>query len=356
MSTLLPAHYDSHGHGIYVGQTTEVEPSLLFLSTESNAFSFSEYEKRGTSSFLIDHGAVERSIALQPAVVQNLENEIGPYGLKLVDIYSENIHPTFPVLAQSFLVNYYSGHLEALDASVLAAVYAISSQWLTPEDLTLQALPNVTKLDDLAFALFSKSLQVPSIGTIQAGLLLMQRPAVDLRSLNSQIVNAAYELGLHLDCSSWEISPEEKGLRKRLAWALYMQDKWCSLIFGRPSLISDDNWIVKDLDTNDFEQTMVASKDEDEPRHSLFQQLIVLTKILSSILDIFYTVKAMKQVEDSGNNGTSLILERAKPVQIKLREWFGKLPPELKLDTVVDGKPSAIGLLNDLDLNNHLMN
>lgn len=45
----------------------------------------------------------------------------------------------------------------------------------------------------------------------------------------------------------------ERGLRKRLAWALYMEDQWCSLVHGRPSLISKAHWAVRDLIEEDFE-------------------------------------------------------------------------------------------------------
>jgi hypothetical protein len=44
--------------------------------------------------------------------------------------------------------------------------------------------------------------------------------------LGIQLVGLCHDLGLHLDSSSWPIPPGDKRRRKRLWWALYMQDKW----------------------------------------------------------------------------------------------------------------------------------
>ena len=63
----------------------------------------------------------------------------------------------------------------------------------------------------------------PKLSTIQAGLILSQRPEGDQWAPTAQLVAVGQELGLHLDCSHWKIPPWERGLRKRLAWALYMQ-------------------------------------------------------------------------------------------------------------------------------------
>ena len=79
---------------------------------------------------------------------------------------------------------------------------------------------DLNQLEDMAFRLFESSLVHPNLPTIQAGLLLMQRSNIDSKFLNTQLVGAAFELGLHLDCSKWTVSPFERGLRKRLAWAL----------------------------------------------------------------------------------------------------------------------------------------
>jgi hypothetical protein len=53
-------------------------------------------------------------------------------------------------------------------------------------------------------------------------------------SAYDQAVGAAQLLGLHLDCSTWQLPRWEKNLRKRLFWLLFVMDKWSSLYQGRP--------------------------------------------------------------------------------------------------------------------------
>jgi hypothetical protein len=194
--------------------------------------------------------------------------------------------------------------------------------------------------------MFSASLSKPSISTVQAGILLMQTPRVDSRALNAQLVSIAYDLGLHVDCSAWRLSAEERGLRKRLAWAVFMQDKWCSLIHGRPSLISAHHWTVQDLIADDYPDLVGEDQDEWDVEvkrrgQALFGHMVSLTKILAIVLDTFYTPEAMQEVADAGENGTQLILERAKPVQISLKNWFTQLPPSLKIESNAPGLSSA---------------
>jgi hypothetical protein len=338
MTTDSRLERSSDENAIYVGYTTEVEPFLLALPTRPNPLGDDVYLNRGSAVFFANQALAQRSHAMRPSIFQNLENLVGAYGSSLVDIYEEQIHGNFPILKNNFF-DVYKDDLIELDPTLIAAVYAVSSTWLHSDAVS------VSQLDDQAFALLSSSLNAPTIATIQAGLILMQRPGIDPKTLNSQIINAAYELGLHLDCSTWDLPDEDKILRKRLAWALYMQDKWCCLVHGRPSLISTENWVVKDLGEDDFEVEPDESGEVTLPGgHILFKQLINLTKILSLILDTFYTLKAMQEVEDSASNGTRLILERAKPVQISLKEWFSGLPAVLKMDSSVTGKPSAVGM------------
>ena len=111
------------------------------------------------------------------------------------------------------------------------------------------------------------------------------------------------------------------------------------------------NWAVKGLVNEDFELSellyeAVPSSEDVARGQALFKEMISLTEILSIVLDTFYTLKAMQEVEDSAQGGTRLILERAKPVQIKLKEWFAGLPGNLKMDSTMTGKPSSTGSLS----------
>ncbi|KAE8308880.1 hypothetical protein BDV41DRAFT_550044 [Aspergillus transmontanensis] len=74
-------------------------------------------------------------------------------------------------------------------------------------------------------------------------------------------------LGLHLDAGSWGVPEWERELRKRLSWALYMQDKWTALIHGRP----DDDWGFEDIEDVGFydRDENMDSKDNDVPMNDI---------------------------------------------------------------------------------------
>jgi hypothetical protein len=195
----------------------------------------------------------------------------------------------------------------------------------------------------------------PKLSTVQAGLLLLQRPDGDSWALTGQLVAVAQNLGLHLDCSRWKIPEWERSLRKRLAWALYMQDKWGALIHGRPSLIHREDWALRPVEARDFPET--AEDDDDEEGSSeiekgrlTFVYMISLTEILTEILDTFFTLRATNELEAEGENAMMVTLERAKPIQLRLKEWHSTLPQMLAVGQTKARKLSSTGESAQLDL------
>ena len=338
-------------YGTHIGPTSEVEPILMDLAATTGTIPQNGTYRRadGRTSFLANPVATERVPVQQSVLPRTLDRLIGIHGMPLIRLYLNNIHPNFPIIQSEFFSEYKTARRTNLDPALLAAVYSVTIPWLLYENSgSASQLPDSSQVDDIALRLFGDSLCRPTLSTVQAGLLLMQRPNIDSKTLNPQLVGVTHELGLHLDCSSWMSSAAEKGLRKRLAWALYMQDKWCSLIHGRPSIIFQNNWAVRDLVDEDFDMSCGMTESsisvfELERGRGLTQQMVKLTEILSTVLDTFFTLQAMQEIDDAGQGGTRLILERAKPVQICLKDWFAKLPPNLKIDTAVNGRPSSIG-------------
>merc|ERR1712000_425231 len=98
------------------------------------------------------------------------------------------------------------------------------------------------------------------------------------------------------------------------------------------------NWAVQPLSPNDFpdvefDESDVEESAEYEHGRLLFTQMIILSQILSEVLDTFYTLQAMAAVTQAGPQGTHLVLQLAKPVQLKLKEWFAALPQVLRMDS-----------------------
>ena len=328
----------------YIGPTTDFEPSLINLS------SFDPHDEsllsRGTlrkvsedETFLMlpDYNTSGHEHVIQD--VDAVEAVVAPHGRELIDLYFQVVHPGFPIIEKQVFIEKYERSYREFSPAVLAAVYILAINWWEHcENLSQLPRPNARELQRLVRVTLADAMFRPKLSTVQAGLLLSQIPEGDQWAPTAQLVAISQELGLHLDCTGWKIPQWEKGLRKRLAWALYMQDKWGSLVHGRPSHIVASNWGVQNLQDADFPDVEWNEDDEDERAdiekgRLLFTKVVQLTHILAEILDTFYTLQVNQTIKEAGGQGTQLILSMAKPIQLKLKEWYGGLPGPIKLDS-----------------------
>ena len=209
----------------------------------------------------------------------------------------------------------------------------------------------MAELEEIAFRTLQDVSQRAKLSTVQAGLLLLQRPAsVASWQLTCQIVGISQDLGLHLDCSLWKIPQWERGLRKRLAWALFMQDTWSALIYGRPPHISLSNWAVQPVISSDFPENAADEDEEDgstevEKGRTLFSAMITLSKMLCEVLENLYSLRADMEIKNA-YDPTKAVLERAKPIQMKLKSWWSDMPDSLRMDATRVGKLSSVGCLH----------
>ncbi|ERF72276.1 hypothetical protein EPUS_02163 [Endocarpon pusillum Z07020] len=264
----------------------------------------------------------------------------------LFQSYFDVVHPVFPILDQPALCASYDRR--SVEPVLLAAICVVSGAWLQSSRRVSTEL-NMSATEAILREHLRDSQDRPSMTTLQAGLLLTQCPNHTSRNLLSQLIALAFDLGIHQDCSQWKMDVEEKLLRRRLAWALYAQDKWTSLMHGRPAQLTESNCIVRELSEEDFD---IAKSAEDQSksirRHGacLFMQMLVLSQILAEILETFYTLSAEAQVHASAHNALRVVLARAKPVQIKLKDWFSSLPAQLKMDAPDENQAAYNGVLH----------
>lgn len=281
-----------------------------------------------------------------------VERIVAPNGRPLINLYFRVIHPSFPILHKEVFLEKYSRTHREFSPPLLAAVYILALNWWHYDpNLSPLPKPDVEGLLKLAVETFSKVLEKPKLSAVQAGLLLVQCRPNHARNwaICSQVVALAEELGLGLDCSNWHLPKWERGLRTRLAWALFVQDKWLSLIEGRPSHIDvHKNWMVKNLTKEDFPETAADDNEEAgsadvENGRILFMEMVNLSRIVAKILDALFTISAVATIKD-----TEEILDVAKPMQIELRKWYQGLPDTVRMDTMTS-KPkrlSSIGYLH----------
>jgi hypothetical protein len=350
----------NHRHSKFVGSTSPFEQTLLSQATfnEKDEIPLGPSVLRKvneSNSFVLvpdqsDQGGQNRREEI--ADLDAIETIVAPHGQALINLYFRIVHPSFPVLHKKVYLEKYQRTHREFSPPLLAAVYILALNWWSySSDLALLPKPDVVELEKLAIKTMSYIVFRPKLSTIQAGLLLLQRPEGDSWALTSELVGLGQDLGLHLDCSRWRIPSWERGLRKRLAWALYMQDKWGSLVHGRPSHITPADWCVKPVTEGDFPERAADEDDEEgstevEKGRILFCEMIRLTEILTSILSQFYTLKAEEEFKVHCQEGGRWVLEKAKPIQIRLKDWFSQLPECLKMDNVKMRKLNSAGYLH----------
>ena len=239
----------------------------------------------------------------------------------------------------------YAGGHRNVPAGLLGAVYLVSLNWWSYDsELNLRGAPESRHLRNLTMQAIQNSYHRPRLSSIQAILLLLQcKPEDPLNPDHTfcwgyvcQALAIAESIGLHLDASNWNIPVWEQRLRKRLGWALYMQDKWTSMAYGRPSHIHEDDWGLRDLHIRDFEHDQGEAPAQLDGTTNLdfyhnagmmhFMKMVELTKMLSRLQRNFYTLRA-----SIPQNSTELY-GLARPLVDELTDWYAKLDPMLNMD------------------------
>lgn len=338
----------------FIGPTSVFDTRLLEatpLDSQGFAELVGDIELRKVSSDVMFSLKNDYSEELYERSIQNVdavERLVEPHGRMLIDLYFRTIHPTFPILHKKvFIEKYKRSHREFM-APLLAAVYILALNWWN-YDPALSPLPkpDVNALFKLALHTFVDALDRPKLSSVQAGILLLQcQPSHNRRwMLCSQVVALTEELGIGLDSGKWRLPRWERGLRRRLAWAVWLQDKWLSVSEARPSHIDRlRTWHIKHLTTDDFPERDENDEDgsaEVENSRLLFIEFIKLTEILEDMTDKIFTVRSVRLLTQ-----TEKILDEIKPIQIRLRTWYQNLQPELHMTVTRPRKLCSNGYLH----------
>jgi hypothetical protein len=289
-------------------------------------------------------------------ILDAIEDAVYGHGADLVDLYFRIIHPAFPILHKEVFLEKYSRSYQEFSPPLLAAVYLLASRyWSYSDSLSTKPAPTTAPLKQLALDSLKQTMQRAKLSTIQACLLISQEQTSEddhasgetTLNMTAQLIQLANRLGLHLDAGDWDIPEWEIGLRRRLSWAVFKQDKWLALVHGRSPFISSTAWDVEHLSSNDFPETNeddTAGSSEVERGRLVFMHMADLTVILSDLLDDLFSPRAQRYLR-VGEKGLVEVLEHIKPLQIRLKDWFSSLPEKIKNDTVVSMKLSSVGYL-----------
>lgn len=252
---------------------------------------------------------------------------------RLIKLYSRFVDPYFPILAPQQLPST-PDELANMSLGLLASICASALPFVVYDEGLYSLLlhpPDSSKLYRICWLDISQHLHAPTLATLQSCLILQQRPPTNpylsdtafAWSLMSTAVAVAQTIGLHRDPMGWTAVPLwERKLRKRLWWALWMMERWISLVRGMPSHLNDEDFDVEELSSETTGDTLSSS----EHTASRLNQLIKLTRILADIQKTYYTVRTMSRT----SNDLQLSLDLARTPRTQLKSWLENLEPSLQ--------------------------
>lgn len=334
----------------------QLSPTVALRKVASNA------------QFILRDNFDQKLYMKQEHEIDMVERMIHPHGKVLIDIFFKFVHPYFPILHEKVFMEKYARSYRELTAPLLASIYSLALQkWEFHPKLIGFPKPDVTEqLNEIAYRTFFDMIERPKLSMVQTGLLILRCRSECANNwvINCAVVALAEELGLNIDCQDWRLPKWERGLRRRLAWAVWTQDKWLALIESRHShLILGRNWLVKMLTEEDFpaESPFISNTAPEDSSYNtsnplgnislydmsptnqdfrdgtlMFKQLVSLSVIVGEIMETFYTEGAMHVTPK-----IEQVLRLAKPLQLKLREWYHSLPPQLSMNNFIPRKFNA---------------
>lgn len=341
-------------NSVYIGSSSLQEPRLLggleSISPSSDEPQLIRYRRMDDSTVFIQRP--DQTPDGQQDVLDTIEALVRPHGPALVSLYFRIVHPSYPILHKGVWFEKYQRSYREFSPPLLAAVYALAIDWWEYDPvLASKKKPPVDELVAIATQALAWAMTRPKLSAVQAGLLLLQRSGGDSWILTSQMVALSEDLGLHVDCSPWDIPDWEKGVRRRLTWAVFMQDKWGALIHGRPSHVSGHHWQAPPLQLSSFPESAADEDDaevsaEVEKGRLLFMRLAQLTEIMSEAFAILYTPCRVTHQRDERPDVVVGLLEQVKPIALRLKHWASTLPPDIGMDNVKARKLCSNGYLH----------
>ncbi|KAF9887206.1 hypothetical protein FE257_010460 [Aspergillus nanangensis] len=346
------------------GVPLEEKIPVHFLVTADQLYQTAK-EKSGTSS------SGERS-------VRDELNELVPLecGQRLVILFLRFVFPALPIMSRSQLGLSASNSLpeltvlQQMPVHLLAAIYATAQPFTRFDDylciLNAYSAPPTDRLWRMVSELISVEIHTPHLSTLQAGILYLHREvegtetvitdSASLWSFVGLLVGLATSLGLQFECRPMGLPAWERRLRRRLWWAIYVEDKWRCLVMGRPPYIRSDEWDVTDLADEDFHMTSILynvpqefSPEGQYPWANVptqpFRELVGLARIADELQQSLYSLRSAQRLSCDFHAS----LEIARVLLDKLKTWHTLSPVSLQpQDTMFTNSEDAASQVSGL--------
>jgi hypothetical protein len=198
--------------------------------------------------------------------------------------------------------------------------------------------------------LLTYELEVPSLSTLQCHLLCSIYLCGGsfhnmLDNSIGQAVRTAYALGLHLDPSP-SIPEQDREMRRRLWWAVYLMDSKAGMKLGRPFLLRDSH-VMPCLPNDSFEAARMSGSafapigdNSTWLSYNLYQtELYIKTRAAyTSFYDQELDLREGQVIWDDPHALQASAEAMVPHIQI-LKEWTDSIPEALKLKRQNNGTP-----------------
>ncbi|EPY53449.1 transcription factor [Schizosaccharomyces cryophilus OY26] len=258
---------------------------------------------------------------------------------KLISLYFLYIHPTYPVVHRERFLLLFKNAKHKISPILLMAMYAASILYWNADE-SLRDFPRVDskKLWDMTEESLNQSFSLPRLSTLQAAVIfLVGRPWINVAgnwSILTRAVALALILGFHLDCSDWQIPEEEKVLRIRTWWALFISEKWLSMYIGINTSIRQDDYLVPPLSVTQ----LLPSESMYADSFKVFMKMSELSVFLQTILQNLFTVRAVMSMS-----------KNRRSVAQKITKYLAELDEFTKACEFQRGTPGVFSLYLQID-------
>ncbi|KAI8077365.1 fungal-specific transcription factor domain-containing protein [Gilbertella persicaria] len=261
----------------------------------------------------------------------DFKDDIGPKSLidKLVARFFQIGHTSIPVVEKEPFLDAYEGRTQPPPPPLLTYAICIYACVITPKNDSLFEEADVNRqefVDTLlehASNLIRKEYLSPRFTIIQALVLLAENPSCDNALYRNWLrvgmaVRMAQDLGLHRTLDKLPLTEEMFEANKRLWYCVYITDRWCCAVMGRPLAIADADC---DIDLPHPKGGTQGNKD-----YSLFVNFAKLSGILGEVLRRIFSPRAKAQ-----GYKTITAYHTVQSIHRMLNDWLQQLPDHQRI-------------------------
>ncbi|KAJ5089635.1 hypothetical protein N7532_008319 [Penicillium argentinense] len=244
-------------------------------------------------------------------------------GQRLVSLFIKFAFPNLPIISRSQYGLSSSKTvpeqqvLQNIPVHLLAAIYASAQPFAKFDEylcvMNAYSSPSTDQLWRITFELLFEELHTPHLATLQAGLLYLHKPS---EGKESAVADSSFV---------WSFVGLLVGLATSLGLTLECQEKWRSLMMGRPPDIRQDEWDMTDLDDDDFridqmQIDFLLSPSDQSLRDGVlakqFQHFARLSRIADEVQVRLFSLRASQRLSSNFDES----LDTARGLLQKLKE------------------------------------